>query len=105
MIVTVVAPARLVVGRTATFTVVFRAPAGNVVAVVQTTEDVDGSRLRLASRQRRVGVIAQAFGREEGQLPIPVSFDGAGRKRLTFVLVTDDGDESDPWTLEEDVGG
>jgi len=105
VIVTVVAPARLVVGRTATFTVVFRAPAGNVVAVVQTTEDVDGSRLRLASRQRRVGVIAQAFGREEGQLPIPGRFDGAGRKRLTFILVTDDGDESDPWTLEEDVGG
>jgi hypothetical protein len=105
VILTVVAPARLVVGRTATFTVVFRAPAANVVAVVQTTEDVDGSRLRLTSRQRRVGVIAQAFGREDGQLPITVSFDHAGRTRLTFVLVTDDGDESDPWSLEGDVGG
>ena len=105
LIVTVIPPPRLVVGASLDFVVVFRAPGGNVVAIVETVEDLDGPLLRRTTRQRRIGVIGRAFGREAGQLPVSVSFGGAGPKRLTFVLVTDDGDESDPWSLEADVGG
>jgi len=105
LIVTVIPPPRLVVGTSLDFVVVFRAPGANVVAIVETVEDLDGPLLRRTTRQRRIGVIGRAFGREAGQLPVSVSFGGAGPKRLTFVLVTDDGDESDPWSLEADVGG
>ena len=105
LIVTVVPPPRLVVGASLDFVVVFRAPGANVVAIVETVEDLDGPLLRRTTRQRRIGVIGRAFGREAGQLPVSVSFRGAGPKRLTFVLVTDDGDESDPWSLDADVGG
>jgi len=33
-----------------------------------------------------------------------VAFGAPGRRRLTFTLVTDEGDESEPQTVEVDVG-
>jgi hypothetical protein len=104
VIVTVSIPPRLVAGVPLDFVVVYRAPRANLVAVDQTVEDLDGPLFRRTTRQRRIGVIAQAFGYQAGELRIPVAFAGAGRRRLTVVLVTDDGVESDPRSIEVDIG-
>jgi hypothetical protein len=48
-------------------------------------------------------MVAQAFGREAGELVLPVSFTLSGRKRLTFTLVTDQRETSDPASVEVDA--
>jgi hypothetical protein len=78
---------------TATVRITFRAPRGNVVAVIQILEDLDGAR-RVTS-QREVSVVAAAFGFEEGDLLLPIEFATPGRKRVVFSLLTDERQESD----------
>ena len=75
-ILNVAFPERLTAGQPATARITFRAPRGNVVAVIQILEDLDGAR-RVTS-QREVGVVAAAFGFEEGDLLLPIKFHGAG---------------------------
>jgi hypothetical protein len=45
-------------------------------------------------------VIARAFGRETGELTVPLAFDRPGRKRVVVTLVTDERDESEPAEVE-----
>jgi hypothetical protein len=92
---------RQAVGRRGEVRVTYRAPRANVVAVVQVVEDLDGS-LR-GSRQREFGVIAAAFGREAGELTVPLEFETPGRKRVVVTLVTDEREESEPASIEIEV--
>lgn len=100
-IVYVAVPGRPAVGRQAEARVTYRARRANVVAVVQVVEDLDG--VRRASRQRELGVLAAAFGREAGELTVPLAFESPGRKRVVLTLVTDEREESEPASLEIDV--
>jgi hypothetical protein len=97
-ILSVVAPARLALGRLVELRVVYRARRANVVAVVQVLEDLDGA--HRATRQRELGVVVEAFGREAGDLLVPVEFVTPGRKRVGLTLVTDEREESDPASVE-----
>jgi hypothetical protein len=92
---------RLAVDRAGQARVTYRALRANVAAVVQVAEDLDGAR-RVTS-QREVGVVAVAFGREEGDLVLSIVFATPGRKRLTFTLLTDEREESEPASVEVDV--
>jgi hypothetical protein len=92
-ILNVAFPERLTAGQSATVRITFRAPRGNVVAVIQILEDLDGPR-RVTS-QRQVSVVASAFGFEEGDLLLPIEFATPGRKRVVFSLLTDEREESD----------
>jgi hypothetical protein len=97
-ILSVVAPDRLALGRSAEARVVYRAPRANVVAVIQAVEDLDGA--YRASRQRELGVVVAAFGHEAGDLLVPLDFVTVGRKRVVLTLVTDEGEESEPESVE-----
>jgi hypothetical protein len=97
----VTVPGRLTVAGAAEARVAYRARRANVVAVVQVVEDLEGG--RRTTRQRELGVVAAAFGREGGDLLVPLAFTTPGRKRLVFVLVTDEREESEPASLEIDV--
>jgi hypothetical protein len=92
---------RLAVGRAGQARITYRARQANVAAVVQVAEDLDGAR-RVTS-QREVGVVAAAFGREEGDLVLSIAFATPGRKRLVFTLLTDARKESAPASVEVDV--
>jgi len=93
-IVGLMAPPRLPVGVSGEIRVAYRAPSGNVVAVVQAIEDLDGPVDRQATRQREFGVVARAFGREAGELVLPLAFATAGLKRVVLTLITDEREES-----------
>jgi hypothetical protein len=97
----VVVPGRLGAGRSGEVRVAYRARRANVVAVVQVVEDLDGP--RRTTRQRELGVIAAAFGREAGELLVPLAFATPGRKRVVFTLVTDEREESEPASVEIEV--
>lgn len=62
----VAVPDRLAAGYPGEVRITYRARRANVVAVVQVVEDLDGG--RRATRQRELGVIAVAFGREAGEI-------------------------------------
>jgi hypothetical protein len=94
-------PGRPVVGRQGEARIAYRAPRANVVAVVQVVEDLDG--LSRTSRQLEIGVVAAAFGREAGQLTVPLAFETPGRKRVVLTLVTDEREESEPASIEIEV--
>ena len=100
-ILSLVAPDRLAVGRIGEVRVVYRARRANVVAVIQVVEDLDGA--RRSSRQRELGVVTAAFGREAGDLLVPIDFATPGRKRVVVTLVTDEREESEPATIELQV--
>jgi hypothetical protein len=97
----VAVPRQLVVGQRGEARVTYRAPGAHVVAVILAVEDLDGAR-RVTS-QREVGVIAAAFGREAGDLVVPVAFATPGRKRIVFTLVTDERQESEPASIGVEV--
>jgi hypothetical protein len=78
------------VGVAAEIRLTYRAPAGNVVAVLQEIEELDGPPGARVSRQREFGVVARAFGREAGELTVPLSFRTPGWKVVTLALVTDE---------------
>jgi hypothetical protein len=92
---------RWVVGRAGEARVTYRAPRANVVAVVLALEDLDGA--RRATRQQEISVVAAAFGQEAGELGVPLVFETPGRKRVVLTLVTDDGAESEPESVEIEV--
>jgi hypothetical protein len=92
---------RLAVGGAAQARVTYRARQANVSAVVQVVEDLDGA--RRATSQREIDVIAAAFGREQGELVLPLVFATPGRKRLSYTLLTDERNESDPVSVDVDV--
>jgi hypothetical protein len=94
------APRQLPVGVQGEIRLVYRARQANVVAVVQATEDLDGPAAPRSTRQREFGVVARAFGREEGELVVPVAFVTPGWKRVVLTLVTDERDESEPAIVE-----
>ena len=100
-ILEVIAPGRLTVGQLGEVRVTYRAPRANVVAVIQEIEDLDGP--RRATRQREIGVVAAAFGRDAGQLRLPIAFETPGQKRVGLTLVTDERDESAPASVEIEV--
>ncbi len=100
-ILNVAIPGRAVAGRAVAARITYRARRANVVAVIQVVEDLDGAR-RITS-QREIGVVAAAFGREEGDLVLALGFATPGRKRVVFTLVTDEREESDPARVEVDV--
>ena len=102
-ITSVAAPRRIRVGAAADVRVSFRAPRGDVVAVIQEIDELDDAGAPRATRMREFGMVAQAFGREAGELVLPVSFTLSGRKRLTFTLVTDQRETSDPASVEVDA--
>lgn len=97
----VAVPGRFVAGHSGQARVTYRARQGNVVAVVRVVEDLDGA-LRVTS-QREIDVVAAAFGREEGDLLVPLAFATPGRKRVVFTLLTDEREESDPASVDVDV--
>lgn len=101
-IVHVAVVGRLAVGRAGQARISYRARQANVAAVVQEVEDLDGAR-RVTS-QREIDVIAAAFGREQGELVLPLAFATPGRKRVAFTLLTNERDESDPVSVDVDVG-
>jgi hypothetical protein len=100
-IVHVAVVGRLAVGRSGQARISYRARQANVAAVVQEVEDLDGTR-RVTS-QREIDVIAAAFGREQGELVLPLAFATPGRKRVAFTLLTDERNESDPVSVDVDV--
>jgi hypothetical protein len=69
--------------------------------VIQAVDDLDGPR-RMTS-QRELGVVAAAFGREAGDLVLPLAFATPGRKRVVFTLLTDEREESDPAIIYVEV--
>jgi predicted outer membrane protein len=93
--------ARLGADRPGEARVTYRAPRANVVAVIEVVEDLDGA--RRTTRQRELGVIAAAFGREAGELVVPLAFATPGRKRVVLTLVTDEREESEPAIAEIEV--
>lgn len=97
----VAVPRQLVVGQRGEARVTYRAPGANVVAVILAVEDLDGAR-RVTS-QREVGVVTAAFGREAGDLVVPVAFATPGRKRIVVALVTDERQESEPASIDVEV--
>jgi hypothetical protein len=97
----VAVPGRLIAGRSGQARVTYRARQANIVAVVQVVEDLDGAR-RVTS-QREIGVVASAFGRDAGDLVVPIAFVTPGRKRVVFTLLTDEREESDPVSVDVDV--
>ena len=99
-ITSVVAPARLRVGAPGEMRLGYRAPGGNVVAVSQVIDDLDGPPGRRSTSQREFGVLARAFGLEAGELTVPLAFGSPGWKRVTVTLVTDEREESDPVVVE-----
>jgi hypothetical protein len=100
-ILSLVAPDRVAVGRLADMRVVYRARRANVVAVVQIVDDLDGP--RRSTRQRELGMVTAAFGREAGDLLVPIDFVTPGRKRVVVTLVTDEREESEPASIELQV--
>ena len=100
-ILNVMVPGRLVAGRAGEARITYRARRANVVAVIRAVEDLDGAR-RMTS-QRELGVVAAAFGREGGDLVVPLAFATPGRKRVVFTLLTDEREESDPASVEVEV--
>jgi hypothetical protein len=97
----VAVPGGVVAGRAAQARLTYHAPRGNIVAVVQVVEDLEGA--RRVTTQREIGVIAAAFGREEGDLLVPLAFATAGRKRVVLTLLTDEREESEPASIEIEV--
>jgi Trk K+ transport system NAD-binding subunit len=97
----VAVPGRLIAGHSAQARLTYRARQANVVAVILAIDDLDGPR-RVTS-QREIGVIAAAFGREEGDLVLPLGFTTPGRKRMVFTLLTDEREESDAVAVEVEV--
>jgi hypothetical protein len=97
----VAVPGRLIAGHSAQARLTYRARRANVVAVILAIDDLDGPR-RVTS-QREIGVIAAAFGREEGDLVLPLGFATPGRKRMVFTLLTDEREESDAVAVEVEV--
>jgi hypothetical protein len=91
----------LVAGRAGQARLTYRAQQANIAAVIQVLEDLDG--VRRTTLQREIGVVAAAFGHEEGDLVVPVAFTTPGRKRVVFTLLTDEREESDPVSVELDV--
>ena len=100
VIVEVMMPRQLRVGAPGTARLTYRAPGGNVVAVVQEIEDLDDPPARRATRQREFGVVARAFGRETGDIVVPISFSTPGWKLVRLTLVTDERETSDPASIE-----
>jgi hypothetical protein len=100
-ILNVAVSGRLVAGRAGEARITYRARRANVVAVIQAVDDLDGPR-RMTS-QRELGVVAAAFGREEGDLVLPLAFATPGRKRVVFTLLTDEREESDPAIIYVEV--
>ncbi len=103
VIVDVVAPRHLRVGAAGELRLTYRAPQGNVVAVVLEIEDLEAPRGYRSTRQHEFGVVARAFGRETGDLVVPLSFGTPGWKRVTLTLVTDEREPSDPAVVEIEV--
>jgi hypothetical protein len=103
VIVQVSVPPRVRAGEASTIRLAYRAPAANVVAVLQALEDLDGPIGGRATREREVGVVARAFGREQGELLVALTFVTAGWKRVTLTLVTDERERSDPAVVELEV--
>ena len=95
--------ARLRAGHTGELRVTYRAPRQNVVAVLETAEDLDGPATARSMREREVNVVARAFGRPRGELVWPLAFATPGWKRVTLILVTDERQLSDPVTVELEV--
>lgn len=93
---------RLAIGRHGEARLTYRARRANVVAVIQVVEDLDGA--RRTTRQRELGVVAAAFGYEAGVLAVPLAFETPGRKRVVLTLVTDEREESEPASVEIEVG-
>jgi hypothetical protein len=91
----------LVADRAGEARITYRARRANVVAVIVTLEDLDGA--RRTTSQRELGVVAAAFGREEGDLRVPLAFRTPGRKRVAFTLLTDEREESDPASVDVEV--
>jgi hypothetical protein len=102
-IVRIEPPGRLRAGQVGELRVTYRAPAGNVVAVLEATEDLDGPPTARATREREVSVVARAYGFRRGALVWPLAFATPGWKRVTLTLVTDERELSDPEVLEVDV--
>jgi hypothetical protein len=96
-------PLRLRVGQTVELRVAYRAPGENVVAVLETAEDLDGPPTARSMREREVSVVARAYGYSRGELVWPLAFATPGRKRVTLTLVTDERGLSDPVTVELEV--
>ncbi len=94
-IVRVVAPPWLRVGTEGEIRLTYRARQANVVAVVRAIDDLDGPVASRSTSEREFGVIARAFGRETGELTVPVSFTTPGSKRVTLTLVTDERELSE----------
>lgn len=92
---------RLAAGRAAQARVTYRARQANVSAVVQVIEDLDGT--RRATSQREIDVIPAAFGHEQGELVLSLVFATPGRKRVSYTLLTDERNESDPVSVVVDV--
>jgi hypothetical protein len=81
--------------------IAYHARQANISAVVLEVEDLDGA--RGASSQREIDVIPAAFGREQGELVLPLAFTTPGRKRVRFTLLTDERNAGDPVSVVVDV--
>jgi hypothetical protein len=103
VIVHVSVPPRVRAGEASEIRLAYRAPEGNVVAVLEAFEDLDGPPDARATREREVGVVARAFGRERGELILPFAFATPGWKRVTLTLVTDARALSDPAVVELEI--
>src|SRR5262249_18571405 len=100
-IVNVAVVGRLAGGRAGQARLPYPARQANVSAVVPGAEDLDGA--GRATSQREIDVIAAAFGREQGELVLSLAFATPGRKRVTYTLLTDERNESDPVSVDVDV--
>jgi hypothetical protein len=96
-------PARLGVAQPGELRVTYRAPRGNVVAVLEATEDLDGPATGRTTREREVSVVARTYGYRRGELVWPIAFATSGWKRVTLTLVTDERELSDPVALDLEV--
>jgi len=103
VILTLEGPARLRVAEEGTLALTYRAPRANVVAVLQEIVEAPDRGRPPATAQREFPVVSRAYGKATGTLTLQVRFATAGMKRLTFALITDDGVQSEPSSIELEV--
>lgn len=96
-------PSWLRVSEEGTLSLAFRAPRQNVVAVLEEIVEAPARGRPPATAQRQFPVVSRAYGKASGTLAVQVRFATAGTKRITLALITDDGLQSEPSSIELEV--
>ena len=101
-IVNVAVVGRPSAGRAVTARVTYRAQQGNVVAVIVRRSRIWTGRAASPPSGRSAWSPRRSAARRASS-SLPLGFATPGRRRVTFTLVTDEREESDPASIDVDV--